>query len=148
MNHLLPPELSQAILTQDLLQSVAESNTFFGVEGSLTLFALEVHEVAAGALEQTAHADSRMDEEIRCLPVTGIISIKGSITTMVYCLISVLQARPVTNLDQDGLTSWHAVTASRGGIATPDCESSSLWICTKLREMQVLELPDRSDCRP
>ena len=126
MNHLLPPDLSRAILTQDLLQSVAESNTIFGVQCSLTLFALEVHEVAAGDLEQTAHADSRMDE-IRRLAVTGIISMKGCTIAMVYCLISVLQARPVTNLDQDGLTSWHAVTASRDGTATPDCESSSLF---------------------
>ena len=86
MDRLLPLALRRAILTQDLLHSVEH---YFGVPGSLTLFSLEVHEVVAGAPEQTAHADVTLDEnlmheEIRRLAVTCIISIKGPATTMVY----------------------------------------------------------------
>jgi hypothetical protein len=85
LDRLLPLDLRRALLTTDLVQSV---EYFFGVPGSLTVFALEAHGVGPNAPEQALHADvtlnkEKMDEEIKRLAVTCIISIRGAATTMV-----------------------------------------------------------------
>ena len=85
MDLLLPLALRRALLTQDLVESV---EYLFGVEGSLTLFSLELHEVPANNPEQGDHTDvtlaDEMDEAIKRLAVTCMISITGAVTTMVY----------------------------------------------------------------
>ena len=86
IDSVLPLALRRALLTQDLVRRVEH---YFGVAESLTLFALEAHEVPPFASEQTDHSDvtlneARMSEDIRRLAVTCIISIKGPVTTMVY----------------------------------------------------------------
>lgn len=84
LDRLLPLDLRRALLTTDLVQSV---EFFFGVPGSLTVFALEAHGVGPYAPEQILHADvipnEKFDEEIKRLAVTCIISIRGAATTMV-----------------------------------------------------------------
>jgi hypothetical protein len=84
LDRLLPLALRRALLTRELVDSVEH---FFGVPGSLTVFALEAHGVGPNAPEQNLHADvihkERMDEEIKRLAVTCIISIRGAATTMV-----------------------------------------------------------------
>jgi hypothetical protein len=85
LDFLLPLALRRALLTQDLVDSV---EYLFGFEESLTLYSVVLHEVSANTPEQRVHADvtldDKMEEAIKRLAVTCIISITGAVTTLVY----------------------------------------------------------------